>query len=177
MLGNLPLDIITGGGSFLLSSVMSFIGKGISLSGSKNASMMNVIQSISGGPKTEEDKKRDHEVYLKNMDFKNTQEKRAFDDVKSARGMTSRFVGITRRGLAWTIPFIIIALFVVALISIYKDVPAVSIPITEQHSVLFGLVSWTTHTIQELHGLYIPAWFQTWVFMIGGFYFGREAAK
>ena len=177
MLGSVPFDILTGGGSFVLSAVMSFIGKGIGASATKNAGLMNVIQSLSAAPKTEQDKKRDHDIRLRDITFKDSQEKRAFDDVKAARGMTSKFVGITRRGLAWTIPFMIMALFILAIISIYKNVPAVSIPIITHHNFLFGLASWTSSTIQQLHGLYMPAWFQTWVFMIGGFYFGREAAK
>jgi len=177
MLGNIPLDILTGGGSFVLSAVMSFIGKGIGVSATKNAGLMSVIQSLSAAPKTEQDKKRDHDIRLRNITFKDAQEKRAFDDVKSARGMTGKFVGITRRVLAWTVPFMIMALFVVAIISIYKNVPAVSIPVITHHSFLFGLASWTSSKIQELRGLYMPVWFPTWVFMIGGFYFGREAAK
>ncbi len=177
MLGNLPLDIITGGGSFLLSSIVGGISKKIGIGGTQNTAMFDTIKSLASTPKTEEDKARDHELKLKQIEFKNSQSDRTYADLKSARSMTSRFVGVTRRGLAWTVPGFIIAIVVVGIISIYKGMPGVSVPISSTHAILFGLVSWTSHSVQELKGLYIPGWFQTWVFMVGGFYFGREATK
>ncbi len=177
MLGNLPLDIITGGGSFLLSSIVGGIAKKIGIGGNQNKAMFDTFKSLAATPKTEEDKARDHELKLKEIEWKDKQSGRTYDDLKSARGMTSKFVGVTRRGLAWTVPGFIIAIVVVGIISIYKGFPAVSVPISSNHSLLFGLISWTSHSVQEMKGLYIPGWFQTWVFMVGGFYFGREATK
>ena len=63
------------------------------------------------------------------------------------------------------------------IISLAKGVPGVSIPTTSEHNILFGLVTWTSHNVEQLQGLVWMPWFQLWFFMIGGFYFGRMASK
>lgn len=176
MLSSPLIDLAIGGGSFGISSLIGFISKGFNVSAQKHRDMINALSALTQAP-TEEDKKRTHELALQELTFKDEGEKRTYNDIQNARHMQSRFVGITRRGLAWSTLFLLLLLGIAAFISLYQHVPAVSIPTTSTHSLFFGLFNWTSHGVQELTGLAWLPWFQTWFFMIGGFYFGREATK
>lgn len=170
MFANTGLDLLTGAGSFGLSGGLSLI--------------KNVLDV--GAKKTEEDKKRSHEITLSVIAREKQQAADEHEDVQRARDMVSdvdkttlsgSFMGWTRRILAMTVPFLVIALVVIAIISLAKGIPGVSIPTTSEHNILFGLVTWTSHNVEQLQGLVWMPWFQLWFFMIGGFYFGRMASK
>ena len=173
MLAGTLTDLIVGGGSFGLAGITGMLTKVISAGAARHQNLLDLLSR----PQSEEDKKRAHDLAMRQLISRDTYDKRLYEDVAAARKMTSRFVGLTRRGLAWSTLFLLGVLGVVAIISIFKNVAAVSIPISNYHNILFGLVSWTSHTALTLSGFVWMPWFQMWFFMIGGFYFGREATK
>lgn len=182
MIASQLMDFIIGLGSFGGASGIGLMTKAITNSKEKSDTVLKALTTLGGGPKTEEDKQRTHELALKKLDLDykllHNKETMTYKDIGSARKMQSRFVGITRRGLAWSTLFLLFMLGIMGLISVLKGgMPSVSIPISATHSALFGLFKWTTHGSQQLIGMVWLPWFQMWFFMIGGFYFGREATK
>jgi hypothetical protein len=166
-----------GGSSFGLSALTGFIAKGLNLSGKKHQYLMAMVQSFAGAPQSEEDKTRAHELKLREIDGKEKRQRLMYEDVDKARGERGEYRSFTRRVLAFTVPFVFFMIAVMAVMSVIKNVPAVSIPVTNQHEILWGIVSWTSQGVQELKGFVILPWVKQWAFMIGGFYFGISATK
>ena len=178
MISNSIFNILTGGSSFVGSAIIGLIGKAINNGKDKHVAMMDIFNALAKSPKTEEDKKRAHELALKQLEWHHQSEKMTYQDIHNARSMQSRFVGVTRRVIAWAIiPFFLAAMVVLALYSVYSHYPALSVPVTTTSSFLFGLIKSENTVIKQVHGLLIPGWFPTLMFMVCGFYFGRESIK
>lgn len=169
-------DVLIGGGSFITAAITGLLSNVFKGNLQKHTDLINALGGIAHQP-TEEDKKRTHELEIQRLALKSEGDKRSFKDVQNARKMTNRFVGITRRGLAWSLIIIPLVWAISSLVSVWTHAPSMTVPISHDHSVLFGIYKWTTTNLVEVKGVFMISWFQQLLFMVYGFYFGREATK
>lgn len=157
-LETIGIDAAIGTGSFLLSTVGTMISKLF--------------------VKLEADRVRSHEKEILLLNLAHKREQREWEDLKKVRELSKNdfelskgsFIGITRRFIALTVPFLFIMLALLAFLSI---------PINIETHAVSHFLWWksTTTKIDTVTGFLILPWFQQWCFMVGGFYFGRLVTK
>lgn len=142
------LDLLTGGSSFGISSIVKlFFQHGENL-------------------------RKERATFYKHALDINTRE---MEDVQNARAYDSDGTRWTRRIISMVVVLFFITLAILAFLCAYGHVAPISMPVEITHQFL--LFSWKTTKILKLYGFAYFPWMPQFFFMIGGFYFGIKVSS